>query len=94
MIKNLSTGKRFRDYLAANQVRIIGLGVTGALLVTSVSAATFDLNGTIGPLIDGVTDLLPALMALVLGLVPLVIVVAIAKFFPQLFDSILGWLRF
>jgi hypothetical protein len=79
--------------IAAWKVKLAAGAVAGMGLVSAV-AADFDLNGTIGPLIDGVTALLPSLMALVLGLVPLVIVVAIAKFFPQLFDSILGWLRF
>ena len=86
-------GKTFRDSLKPMRVKIAGAAVAGMGLAASVSAATIDLNGTIGPVIESVTSLLPALMNLVLALIPLMIVLAVAKFFPQLFETILGWMK-
>jgi hypothetical protein len=97
MAKNLMPGKLNRDslvqYVENGKLRIAGAGVAGAGLVTAASAATVDLNGTIGPLIEAVSALIPSLMNLVLALIPLMIVLAVAKFFPQLFDTILGWIK-
>ena len=88
----IATGKRFRDSLMGAKVKLVGFaGVAGASLVSAASA--IDINGSVGPIIDGVVALIPSLTALVMGLIPLMIVVAVAKFFPQLFDSILGWMK-
>ena len=78
-------------FLASQKVKLVGFGLVGASLAASVSA--IDINGSVGPIIDGVVSLIPSLTALVMGLIPLMIVVAVAKFFPQLFDSILGWMK-
>lgn len=97
MAQKIMPGKLNRDalvqYVENGKLRIAGAAVAGMGLAASVSAATIDLNGTIGPVIESVTSLLPALMNLVLALIPLMIVLAVAKFFPQLFETILGWMK-
>ena len=89
-------GKLTRDALAQyvenGKLRIAGAGVAVAGLVSAASAAV-DINASVGPLIEAVSALIPSLMNLVLALIPLMIVLAVAKFFPQLFDTILGWIK-
>jgi hypothetical protein len=77
----------------AMKYRLAIAGASGMSLVGYASAATFDINATVGPLVDGITGLIPSLTALVMALIPLFIVMAVAKFFPDLFDSILSKLR-
>ena len=88
----IAKGKRFRDSLMGAKVKLVGFGLGIAGVAVQASAA-IDINGTVGPIIDGVVNLIPSLTALVMGLIPLMIVVSVAKFFPQLFDSILGWMK-
>jgi len=78
---------------SALKYRLPLAGSVGVSLVGYASAATFDINATVGPLVDGITGLVPSLTALVMALIPLFIVMAVAKFFPDLFDSILSKLR-
>jgi hypothetical protein len=90
----ISKGKRFRDSLMGAKVKLTaGIAAGGMSLVGYASAATFDINATVGPLVDGITGLVPSLTGLVMALIPLFIVMAVAKFFPDLFDSILAKLR-
>jgi hypothetical protein len=99
MAQKTLPGKLNRDSLAAYvemhkmEIRVTGTALAASGMVMAASAATIDLNATIGPLIDAVSDLIPSLMNLVLALIPLMIVLAVAKFFPQLFDTILGWIK-
>jgi hypothetical protein len=39
--------------------------------------ATFDLNSTLGPIIDGVVNLMPSFLALVVAIVPVIITIAV-----------------
>lgn len=55
---------------------------------------TFDLNGTIGPIIDGVVDLMPSFLNLIVAVVPVIITVAVVKFILQFWDSIIKMLNF
>jgi hypothetical protein len=52
---------------------------------------SFDLNATIGPIIDGVTNLIPSIMNLVVAIVPLLILFAVVDFILELLGvGILG----
>ena len=84
-----SPRKTFGQMLRVHRVELAGIGITG--MVSAASA--IDLNATIGPIVTSFVALIPSIMNLVLGLIPLMIVVAIAKFFPSLFEEILGWLK-
>jgi hypothetical protein len=77
------------SFLEVHRVELVAVGTTALI----GAASAIDLNATIGPLVDSFVALIPSIMNLVLGLIPLMIVVAIAKFFPQLFNEILGWLK-
>lgn len=56
--------------------------------------ATFDLNSTLGPIIDGVVNLMPSFLALVVAIVPVIITIAVIKFVVQFLDQIISLLKF
>jgi hypothetical protein len=43
-------------------------------LVSAASAATIDLNATLGPLLDSIAALIPSIVSLLIALVPLVMI--------------------
>jgi hypothetical protein len=49
-------------------------------LVMAASAATIDLNGTIGPILDSITELIPSIIGLIVSIVPAIIVLAVVGF--------------
>jgi len=55
---------------------------------------TFDINASIGPIIDGVILLLPTFLELVIAMVPIVIVLAVVGFLLGFFDKILSMIKF
>lgn len=55
--------------------------------------ATFDLNGTIGPIIDGVVLLMPNFLNLVVAIVPVVITLAVVGFLIKFWDRILDMIN-
>jgi hypothetical protein len=85
-------GKRFRDSLKGMKVKLVGLGAAGAGLVGSASAA-IDLNGTIGPILDSMIELIPSIITLIVALVPAIIVMAVVGFLVSFFDRILAMLK-
>jgi hypothetical protein len=54
----------------------------------------FDLNTTIGPILDGVIALMPTFLNLVVAMVPIIITLAVVKFITSFWDQILALLRF
>jgi hypothetical protein len=62
-------------------------------LVMAASAATLDLNATIGPILDSVIELIPSIVALVVAIVPAVIVMSIIAFIVGFLDRILQMLK-
>jgi hypothetical protein len=80
----------FREKLAEHKVKIVGLGVTALGLVSSVSAAAFDINGTVGPILDGVALLFIPILNLIMAYVPVVIVLAIITFVLGILSGILA----
>lgn len=81
------------EKVRAHRLTITATAATAGLTAAPVAAEAFDINSTVGPLVDGIAALIPSMTALVLALIPLFIVMAVAKFFPDLFDSILSKLR-
>ena len=54
-----------------------------------------ELNLTpISELITGFTGFMPDLVTLIVAMIPVVVVCALAKFFPEIFNRILGMLKF
>lgn len=85
-------GKAFRDSLKSARVKLMTIGVAGMGLVASASAA-IDLNATIGPILDSITELIPSIIGLIVAIVPAIIVMAVVGFIVTFFDKILGMLK-
>ena len=62
-------------------------------MVMAASAATMDLNGTIGPILDSVVELIPSIVGLIVAIVPAVICLAVVGFIVAFFDKILGMMK-
>ena len=85
-------GKRFRDSLKSHKIELAGFAVT-AVTVASASATSFDLNGTIGPILDGLVALIPSIINLIIAIVPAMIVLGVVGFILRFFDEILNKMR-
>ena len=57
------------------------------------AAINFDLNGTVGPILDGVSALIPSIVNLIISIVPAIIVLAIVGFILKFLDQILAMLH-
>jgi hypothetical protein len=84
--------KKIGDFVANRRVEIAGLAVTG-VTVASASAASLDINGTVGPILDQVIGIIPNLIDLIVAIVPAIIVLAVVGFIVAFFDKILGMMR-
>ena len=60
-------------------------------LVGAASAGT--LSGNISPILADVVDIMPSLLQLVVGVVPILICIALVGFILGIFDGILGKIR-
>jgi hypothetical protein len=80
--------EKVKGWLAARKVALMGLAATG--LVWAASAAV-DL-GEISSLIQAIVGIVPDLMDLVVGIAPLIVVIALigflVKFFPKILDML------
>jgi len=56
--------------------------------------ATFDINATVGPIIYGVVDLMPSMLALVVAVVPVVLTLAVVGFILKFWDQIIRMISF
>ena len=74
------------------KLRVLAASVSLSGLVMAASAA-IDLNATIGPILDSVTDLIPSIIGLVVAIVPAIIVMAVIGFIISFFDKILGMMK-
>lgn len=54
---------------------------------------SFDLATNLTPIIQGVIDILPLFLDLVIAMVPIVITLAVVGFLLGFFDKILGMIR-
>jgi len=88
-----SKEKTLRDRLYAARVRAGLLVSMGALmLVSSVSAA--DINWTeITSILDGVVDLFPSILSLVLAIFPIIITISIIGFVVAFLDQVLKMIK-
>lgn len=86
-------GKRFRDSLKGARVKLMIAAPAVMALAMSASAATIDLNATIGPILDSITALVPSIINLIVSIVPAIIVMAVVAFIVAFFDKILGMLK-
>ncbi len=55
---------------------------------------TFDLATNLTPIIEGVTQIMPLFLDLVISMVPVVITLAVVGFLLGFFDKILGMIKF
>lgn len=78
--------------VSALKIKLVAGAVAGMGLVTAASAA-FDLNETIGPILDGIIELIPTLIELIIAIVPAIIVLAVVGFIVAFFDKILGMMK-
>ena len=62
-------------------------------LVMAASAATVDINASVGPILDSVIEMIPTLINLIVSIVPAVIVLAVVGFIVAFFDRILGMMK-
>ena len=84
--------ERFGEIVAERRVEIAGLAVTG-VTVAVASADTLDINGTVGPILDSVTQIVPTMINLIVAIVPAIIVLDVVGFVVAFFDRILGMMK-
>lgn len=56
--------------------------------------ADFDINATLYPIIQGVVELMPTFLDLILAVVPIVIVMSVVGFILKFWDSIVRMMQF
>lgn len=78
--------------VAAWKVKLVAGAATAMGLVSAVSADV-DLNGTLGPILDSMIELIPTIIELIVAIVPAVLVMAVVGFLVAFFDSILSMLK-
>jgi hypothetical protein len=86
----------FMERVKARKVELIALGTGVAVTVGSVApatAATFDINGTVGPLLDGIAALIPSIVNLIIAVVPAIIILALVGFVIGFLDEIIAMLK-
>ena len=55
---------------------------------------SFDLNATLGPIIDSVVALMPTFLSLIVAIVPIIITLAVVKFVVTFLEDIIKLLHF
>ena len=95
MSDNLSDQKPVRTGLKARlTLAFVSLMTMLAVLVPGAAAITMDFNG-IAVVIGNVTDvILPQLLNLVIGALPIIVVLAVVGFIVAFLDRILGMIKF
>lgn len=78
--------------VAAWKVKLVAGAAAASGLVSAVSA-DIDINGTVGPILESVTELIPTIISLVVAIVPAIIVMAVVGFIVAFFDKILGMMK-
>lgn len=62
-------------------------------LTQPASAASFEINETVGPILQGVAALIPDIVNLIVAVVPAIIVLAVVGFIVAFLDKILSMLK-
>ena len=85
----------FMERVKARKVELValGTGVAVTALTVAPAAASFDINGTVGPLLDGIAALIPSIVNLIVAVVPAIIVLALVGFVVGFLDEIIGMLK-
>ena len=84
----------FMERVKARKVELVALGTSVAVTVVSVApASAFDINGTVGPLLDGIAALIPSIVNLIIAVVPAIIILALVAFVISFLDEIIGMLK-
>lgn len=65
-----------------------------AVFCKDVTKMAFDLNATIGPIIDGVVLLMPSFLALIIAVVPIIITMSVVGFIIKFWDQIVRMMNF
>ncbi len=77
---------------------MFGFALAFAAMLTALfgqpASAALDLNSTIGPILDGVSNLIPSIVSLIVAVVPAIIVLAVVGFIVAFLDKILAMLKF
>lgn len=92
MVQTNNTSKSFRDTLKGAKVKLVATAATVMGLAGSASAAV-DINSTVGPILDSVTNLIPTIINLIVAIVPAIIVMAVVGFIVAFFDRILSLMK-
>jgi len=79
-------------FLSSARVKLVGLAATGMGLAASASA-DIDINGSVGPILDSMIELIPTIIELVVAIVPAIIVMAVVGFIVAFFDRILSLMK-
>jgi hypothetical protein len=69
-------------------------GRTPCFKTLELIKTTFDLATNLTPIIQGVVDIMPVFLDLVIAMVPVVITLAVVSFLLGFFDKILGMIKF
>jgi hypothetical protein len=89
----LTVKEKVGGFLSTNKAKLFGLGLMVMGLVSSASAATIDLNSTIGPILDSIVALIPSIVALIVAIVPAIIILALVGFIVKFLDDIIKMLH-
>lgn len=91
-MQTVNRSKSFRDSLKGAKVKIVGLVAAGTAM-TAPALAAVDINGTVGPILDSVTALIPTIISLIIAIVPAIITMAVVGFIVTFFDRILSLMK-
>jgi hypothetical protein len=83
----------FKHALALPMAFAAAFVVMLSSLAGPASAAAFDINGTVGPILEGVAALIPTIVNLIIAVVPAIIVLAVVGFIVTFLDKILAMLH-
>ena len=64
-----------------------------AAMPMAASAATLDLNATLGPLISSIVQLIPSIIDLIVAIVPAILILSVVGFLVAFLDKILSLLK-
>jgi uncharacterized protein YaaW (UPF0174 family) len=78
-------------FVESHRVELVTIGST--LMVGAASAATIDINATVGPILDSVITLIPTIINLIIAIVPAILVMAVVGFIVAFFEKILQMIK-
>jgi len=79
-----------KNWVQARRLTLVGLA---AAAMAAGASAEVNLSG-ISEVITAIVDLVPDLLDLVIGIVPIIVTIALVGFLVKFFDRILGMLKY